>query len=187
MLYEIAKELDAAFKVQHVPFPVVFGPELVKNISSGREHVSIEYVINEKRDSVSPPKATHANPPVPFNLDQAVRLRIYARSNVGGATWANHSRRAKKVLRHALAELDIVVRVKRQNAMKFAGGGFVTLEDDKGTELFNGAVYELDFSIDSSVPRVNWEDEANDEVVLGTDFDLVHTVKVDDEIASGGP
>jgi hypothetical protein len=184
MLYEIAKELHAALKVQHVPFPVAFGFESAKLLSSAKEHIAIDYAVNEKRDSFAAPRATHKNPPALFNRDQAAKLHIYARSNVAGAAWNDHSRRAQKVLDHVLAELDVIVRVTRKNTLKLGGGGFVLLEDEKGTELFNGAVYELDFAIDRVVWRVTWEGNANDEAVLGTDFDLVHTVKVGDEVAS---
>lgn len=197
MIYTISKELSAALRAKEVPFLVIFGPEPTESVSSARERVVIEQPIDEKRDSVGGPKAVHPNPRMPLVRYQAVRIRIFAHSNVAGAQWHDHSERAEEVLDHVLAELDFIVR-GRKNVMSYSGGGFVALKDDKGTLVWNGAVYEQDVTIDRGIFRRTWSRASNEEVVIGTDVTIDNTVKVssepgpagepppDAEIASGG-
>jgi hypothetical protein len=198
MIYDIAKELAIALRAQNVPFPVVFGPEPTESTVSAKERVVIEQPIDEKRDSVEGPKATHPNPRMPLIRYQGCRVRIFARANMAGAAWHDHAERAEQVLDHVLAELDFIVRGRR-NTMNIGPGGFVSLRDERGTLVWNGAVYEFDLTIDRGVFRTNWAGDAREEVVIGTDVFIDNTVKVSNaappagtppagaEIASGGP
>lgn len=113
MLYAIAQELDASLRAQGVPFPVVFGPEATASNTSARERIVLEQPIDEKRDSVQPTRATHRNPSMPLIRLQATRVRIFARSNLAGAQWHDHAERAEQVLDHVLAELDALVRGRK--------------------------------------------------------------------------
>lgn len=197
MIYAIAKELGAALRAQEVPFHVVFGPESTEATMAARERVVIEQPIDEKRDAVGPPKAVHPNPRMPMVLHQAIRIRIFARANIAGAAWHDHAERAAEVLHRVLAEIDYIVRGRR-NAMTYGSGGFVTLKDEKGSLVWSGAVYEIDATIDCGVFRRKWAGEGRDEVVIGTDVEIVSTTKVsnapgdagtapgDAETASGG-
>ncbi len=186
MLYAISKELDAALKAQGVPFRVVFGPESTQSVDAARERIVLEQPHDEKRDSVVPPIALHRNPMMPLVRNQAARIRIFARSPIAGAKWNDHAERAEQVLDHVLAELDAIVR-GRKNALAIGGGGFVSLVDEKGSSVWGGAVYEFDFVVDRGVFRTNWKGEAREEVTIGTDVDLLPTtVKVSKELGPAG-
>lgn len=198
MIYTITQELAAALRAQKVPFLVVFGPEPTESIVSAKERIVIEQTIDEKRDTFGGPRATHPNPRMPLIRFQSARIRIFARANLAGAQWHDHAERAEQVLDHVMAELDFIVR-GRKNTMSFGPGGFVSLKDARGTLVWNGAVYEADIAIDRGIFRTTWTGEAAEEVVIGTDVFIDNTVKVSNapppagvppagaEIASGGP
>lgn len=197
MIYAIADELAAALRAQEVPFRVVIGPEPTMSGGASAERIVIWEPPDEKRDSVGAPKAVHRNPTMPFVLVQAARMRVYAQSTIAGARVQDHYRRARLAVSHAVAELDEIVR-KRKNTLTFGASGFVTLLDAKGSGVFAGAVYELDFFVDRACLRINWKGEAADEKVIGVDVTVESTTKVSNapgragtppdgaEIASGG-
>lgn len=170
MLYSIAQELEAALKAQGVPFSVIFGPEPTESVGT-RNRIVFEHVLDEKRDSVTAPKSTHVNPPVPLNRLQAARIRIFARSAKPGARWCEHAELVEHVLDHVQAELDHLVRA-RKNSLTFGAGGFVTPLDEKGAKVLSGAAYELDVTIDRAVFRRNWAGEAADEVTIGKEVSI---------------
>jgi hypothetical protein len=194
MLYAIAQELDANLRAQGVPFPVVFGPEATASTTAARERIVLEQPIDEKRDSIGPAKATHPNPRMPLIRLQAARVRIFARSSLAGAAWHDHAERAEEVLDHVLAELDFIVR-GRKNTLTVGASGFVSLADAHGSSVWSGAVYEFDLAVDRGIFRRTWAGDAREEVVIGTDVTLVSTTKVNNatgtmpngaETASGG-
>jgi hypothetical protein len=197
MMYQITRELDAALKRQGVPFPVVFGPEVTQSTGSTNERVVLEPFINDKRDTVGGPRASHPNPKMPRIRNQAARIRIFARSNLAGAAWHDHSERAEEVLDHLIVELDAIVRT-RGNTLSFGAGGFVVLVDDKDSLVWSGAVYEQDVVVDRGCFRRTWKGESATEVVIGVDVEIENVVKVsnapgaagtppvDAETASGG-
>jgi hypothetical protein len=197
MLYAIAQELGAALRAKGVPFPVVFGPEATSTVAiAPRERIVFEQPIGDKRDAIVPTKATHPNPRIPLNRLQAARIRVFARSSLAGAAWHDHAERAEAVLDHIVAELDAVIR-GRKNSIQFNGGGFVAAIDNEGSATWSGAIYELDFTVDRAVYRVTWAGEANEEVVIGDDVAIENVAKVsmggtagtppvDAETASGG-
>jgi len=174
MLYAIAKDLAAALKAQHVPIPVVFGPD-VDSVGID-ERIVIDYR-GLNADTIDPPTSQHFNPKMPWRRVQGGRIRIYARSPVDGAAWHDHAERAERILDHVVAELDAVVKVRR-NLLTFGPGGFVQLEDETGTEITAGAVYDLAFSVDRGIFRTTWEGGARGTVVIGVDVDLNSTTKV---------
>jgi hypothetical protein len=165
MIYAISRELAAALKKQGVPFPVVFGPE--PNVAGAAvERVVIEQPVDEKRDAIEAPRAAHPNPRMPLVRQQAVRVRIFARSPVAGAAWHDHAERAEDVLDHVLGELDTIVRGRR-NVIAYGSGGFVAPVDAKGSSVWGGAVYEIDLTIDRGVFRRTWTGAARPTVALG--------------------
>jgi len=185
MLYAVSQELDAALRAKGVPFRVVYGPEPAASVTAAGERIVIEQLIDEKRDSIVPTRATHLNPTMPLIRQQAGRVRIYARSSVGGAAWHDHAERAEQVLDHVLGELDAIVR-GRGNTMIMGPAGFVALVDAKGSSVWSGATYELDFAIDRGIFRRTWAGEAREEVVVGTDVDIVNTTKVSQATGAAG-
>lgn len=199
MIYGITRELDAAMRAQGVPFPTILGPEPTESTFAAKERVVVEQLIDEKRDAIEPVKALHPNPRMTNIRQQAIRIRIFARSNLAGAQWHDHAERAEHVLDHVLAELDVIVR-GRSNVITYGPGGFVSLRDERGTLVWNGAVYELDASVDRGVFRRTWSGEARPEVKIGPlpDVPIATTVKAsaapppagtppdNAEIASGG-
>lgn len=170
MLYSISQEVSAALKAKGIPFPVVFGPEPTESVGT-RNRIVFEYIIDEKRDSITAPKSTHVNPPVPLNRLQTARIRIFARSGQSGARWHEHADLAERVLDHVVAELDQVVR-GRKNSLSYGAAGFVSLLDEKGAKVLSGAAYELDVTIDRAVFRRNWAGEAADEVTIGKEVSI---------------
>lgn len=174
MLYAVARELYAALQAQHVPIPVVFGPD-VDSVGID-ERIVIDY-LGPNADSIEAATSQHLNPKMPLRRIQGGRLRVYARSAVDGATWHDHAERAERILDHVLAELDVVVK-KRRNVLAFGPGGFIKLQDETGTELTAGAVYELAFSVDRGIFRTTWEGGALGTVTIGVDVDLNSTTKV---------
>lgn len=165
MLYQIARELETALKAQHVPFPVVFGPQPSDDLYAGRERIVIDHR-GPGGDSFGPPKSQHLNPKMPLIRQQGARIRIYARSPLSGAAWHDHAERAEQVLDHVLAELDAIVR-HRKNTLTFGAGGFIEPEDAAGTETQAGAVYEFEVAIDRGVFRRTWEGDKRPEVTVG--------------------
>ncbi len=186
MLYAVAQELAAALRADGVPFPVVFGPEATASITAARERIVIEQPIGEKKDQIVAPKALQRNPMVTGCRMQATRIRIFARANVAGAAWHEHTERAEKVLDHVQASLVEIAKVRR-NEITWGAGGFIELADEKGSSVWNGAVYELDFTIDRGIFRLTWADRAGDEVVIGVDVEIVSRTKVSGNGAAGDP
>jgi len=185
MLYAISQELGAALREQGVPFPVIFGPEPASSLSAARERIVIEQPFGEKRDQTQPVKALHHNPTMRAVRIQGARIRIFARANLAGAQWHDHAERAEAALDHVQAELDVIVK-GRKNAITWGGGGFVALVDLEGSEVWSGAVYEQDFAIDRGVFRRTWAGEAQPERVIGTDVTIANTVKVSQATGPAG-
>jgi hypothetical protein len=183
MLYAIAKELGQALKAQGVPFPVVFGPEPSESLSAARERIVVEQPIGEKRDRIMSAKSVHHNPTMPLVRLQAATVRIFARANLAGAAWHDHAERAEEVLDHVLAELDQIVR-GRKNAWTFEAGGFLAMTDAEGSLVWSGAVYECDLTIDRGIFRRTWAGKGKDEVTIGEDVTLMTVVKVSREPGS---
>lgn len=178
MLYAIARELHAALQAQHVPIPVVFGPDVV---SVGiDERIVMDYA-GQNSDSIEGPTSQHFNPKMPLRLIQGGRIRIYARSPIDGAAWHDHTERAARVLSHVAAELDFIVK-KRRNVLAFGPCGFGRLEDEEGAEVTTGAIYDLTFTIDRAILRQSWEGDGLAEVAIGAGVGLKSTTKV-----SNGP
>jgi hypothetical protein len=185
MIYAIAKELGAALRAQGVPFPVIFGPESSDPVTASRERIVIEQPINEKRDTTAASKAVHPNPAMPAIRLQAVRIRIFARANIAGAAWHDHAERAEDVLDRVQAELDAIVR-GRKNAIAWGAGGFVAYADENGSATWGGALYEQDLTIDRGVFRRAWTGAAHEEVVIGTDVTIANTTKVSQATGPAG-
>lgn len=186
MLYAIARELETALRAQHVPIPVVFGPEPAESIGTGRERIVFEYA-GQGADSIAPPKTQHPNPRMPLIRNQGARVRIFARANVSNATWHEHAERGEQILDHVLAELDAIVR-RRKNAITYGSGGFIELLDAEGSLVWSGAVYELDVAIDRGVFRKTWEGDKRPEAVIGGagGVTLTSTTKVSDDLGPAG-
>lgn len=185
MLYAIALELDAALKAQHVPFPVVFGPERAEDLYVGQDRIVVEHR-GPGADSFDPTRATHPNPRMPLVRQQGARIRIYARSNLSGAGWHDHAELAEQVLDHVLAELDYIVR-GRKNVMTLGAGGFVEPDDAKGSETPGGAVYELELAIDRGIFRRTWEGAKRPEATVGPGgVTITSTTKASNKLGPAG-
>lgn len=184
MLYAISRELDAALKAQHVPIPVVFGPDITA--VGIDERIVIDYR-GPSADSIEGPISVHRNPQMPMRRVVGATLRIYARAGFTGAAWHDHAERAEKILDHVLCELDAITR-KRRNALTWGAGGFIVLEEEDGAELTAGAVYELAFEVDRGVYRTTWEGDAREEIKIGPppDVPIVSTTKVSDDPPPAG-
>jgi hypothetical protein len=185
MLYAISQELAEALDAKGVPFPVFFGPDPSTPITASRERIVIEQPFGEKRDQTQPAKAVHHNPSMRAVRIQAARIRIFARSSLAGARWHDHAERAEEVLDHVQASLDVIVR-GRKNAIAWAGGGFVELVDANGSEVWSGAVYEQDFSVDRGVFVRTWAGEAHGEVTIGEGVEIVNVVKASNATGAAG-
>jgi hypothetical protein len=184
MLYSIARELEAALKAKHVPFPIVFGPERSEAVATNNRIV-FEHG-GPGADSYTPPLATHRNPKMHFNCMQGVRLRIFARSPMSNAGHHDHTGLADQVRDAVLCELDVIVRT-RKNTWTQGPGGYVPLEDAGASSGFGGVIYELTFSIDRGIERRTWEGaKERDEVEIGTDVTITSTTKVSDEPGAAG-
>lgn len=187
MLYAISQELGLALKAQGVPFPVVhaLGSEPAASVTAGRERVVLVEPIDKRGDQILPPRGTHPNPMMPARSTDAGILRIYARSSLSGAVGHDHADRARLVRDHVIAELDAIVR-GRKNVLAWGAGGLTTLDDAEGSTVWGGAVYELEFTIDRGVFRRTWAGKAHDEVVIGTDVAIVNTTKVSSALGAAG-
>lgn len=185
MLYAISQELALALKVQGCPLPVVFGPEPTASLSAARERIVIERPIGDKRDQTMPPRGTHPNPKMPLVRLQAATLRIFAKSSLAGAAWHDHAERAEQVFDQVQAELDAIVR-GRKNVLSWGSSGFVELVDAAGSSVWSGAVYEADIAIDRGIFRRTWKGDAQEEVTIGTDVSIVNTIKVSNLTGQAG-
>lgn len=168
MLYAIARELGDALKAQGVPFPVVFalGREPTDSIGTARERIVFEQKLDQKSDQIVPIVGVHKNARMPFVRQQAATIRIFARSSASGAKSNEHAERAEQVLDHVLAELNEIVRARR-NALACGASGFVSLADEKGASAYSGAIYELDITIDRGVYRTTWAGDKRPEATFG--------------------
>lgn len=184
MLYQIARQLDEALKAQHVPFPIVFGPQPTDEITSARERIVLQHR-GAGADTFAPPTSKQTNPEMPFIRHQGAQILIYARANVTGATWHEHTERAEHVLDHVLAELDQIVRI-RKNTMRLGAGGFIELTDAAGSPVKGVAVYSLDLTIDRGVFKRTWEGRVREEVVVGEDVTIVNVVKASNALPPAG-
>jgi hypothetical protein len=184
MLYPIARQLDDALKAQHVPFRVIFGPEPAASLTSAAERIVMQHR-GAGSDTFAPPTSKQTNPEMPFIRHQGATLLIYARSNVLGATWHDHTERAEHVLDHVLAELDQIVRI-RKNTMRLGAGGFIDPPDATGSDVRGVAIYSLDFTIDRGVFKRTWEGRVREEVVIGDDVTIVNVTKVSNAAPPAG-
>jgi hypothetical protein len=184
MLASICRELDLALKGQHVPFPVVFGPERSDSVSSAYGRVVIEHL--PRGDSFEPPIGTHPNPKVHFIRWQGARLRLYARSNVAHARHENHTAIADKAIDAIMSELAVCVRARKNRIRVDPGAGLIPLEDAAASQTWGGVVYEVTFAIDRACERRTWEGEAAEEVTIGEDVTLTSTTKVSADLGPAG-
>ena len=185
MLYSISRELEAALKAQHVPFPVFFGPPRSDTVVPNNRIVVD--VGGPGSDTFTPPLATHRNPKMHFNASDAATLRIYARAPVANAAYQDHVGLALRVRESVLCELDVIVKVRKNTWQRGPGGFEPPLEDAKGSSTPGGVVYLLTFSIDRGIERRTWEGaKEREEVVIGTDVSIVTTTKVSDEPGPAG-
>lgn len=185
MIYDITVALKADFEAKGAPVRVLYGPEPTESISAARERVVIWEPIDEKRDSVQGPKATHPNPRAPHVILQACRLRIFSQSTTAGAQWHEHVDRARQIQVHTVAGLNRIVR-GRKNAITWGPGGFITLKDSDGKPLWSGAVYELDFYVDHGVPDFTWKGEGADTATIGVDVEIENVTKVSAKPGAAG-
>jgi hypothetical protein len=185
MIYDLTLALKANFEAKGAPVRVVYGPEPTESISAARERVVIWEPLDEKRDSVQGPKATHPNPRQPRVLVQSCRLRVFSQSTTAAALWHEHVDRARQILVHTIAGLDRIVR-GRKNTITWGPGGFVSLVDSAGKPLWSGAVYELDFYVDHGVPDWTWKFEGADTATIGTDVEIENVTKVSAKPGAAG-
>jgi hypothetical protein len=184
MLAAITDQLAVALAAQGVPFPVVFGPESSEDLYSTTDRIVVQY--DDDGDTFETPKGTHPNPRMPLVCWQGVQILIYARSNVSNAGWRDHSRLANQVRGHVLAELDYLVRA-RKNFIQYGAGRFVTPQDAAGSAVFGGAVYEIKLSIDRGIERRTWAGEARPTVKIGPGgVAVTSTTKASDEPGAAG-
>jgi hypothetical protein len=184
MLAAITDELAAALKVQGVPFPVVFGPESTQDLYAASDRIVVEY--DEDGDTFETPRGSHPNPRMPLRCWQGVRIRIYARANEANAGWRDHSRLANQVRQHVLAELDYLVRA-RKNFIQYGSGKFLTPLDAAGSAVFGGAVYEIKLSIDRGIERRTWAGAARPMVLIGPGgVAIKSTTKASDDPGAAG-
>jgi len=181
MLYAIALELGAALKAQKVPYPVVFGPENAEDLYVGQDRIVFEHR-GKGADSFEMARGTHPNPRSTHRMQQGAVIRIYARSSVSNAAWHDHSELALQVLTHVVAELDHIVRGRR-NVLTMGAGGFIEPDDAKGSETPGGAVYELELDIDRGIERRTW---AGEKRPLAAGVTMTSTTKVSDELGPAG-
>lgn len=186
MLYQIALELEAALKAQGVPFPVVFGPEPAKDLFAATDRIVFEHR-GPGADSFEVTRATHPNPRSTYRRQQGAVIRIYARAGDSNATWHEHAELAEKVLDHVIAELDFIVRGRR-NVLSLGAGGFIEPEDATGSSVPGGAVYELLLEIDRGIERRKWDGSARPTVTIGPppDVPITSTTKVSATLGPAG-
>lgn len=171
MIHEIGKELAEALAAKGVPFKVV-DAERTAPTSAARERIVIERI--DGADSFGSVVSQHRNPRCVMTRVIAVRLRIFAQATRSGATYPEHERRADAVLDAVLVALADIMRARNAKPWLPDGGGFVELDDEKGTlgGSRSGAVYELRFTVPRAVNDTTWTGtgEAGDgapEVPLG--------------------
>lgn len=185
MLYQIALELEAALKAQKVPFPVFFGPQPADDIYAAQDRIVFEHR-GPGADSFEVTRGTHPRPRSTYRRQQGAVIRIYARSGNANATWHEHAELAEQVLDHVVAELDFIVRGRR-DVLTLGAGGFVEPDEAKGSETPGGAVYELSLDIDRGIERRTWAGEARPTVTVGPGGPAIKsTTKASDELGPAG-
>jgi hypothetical protein len=185
MLYAIAQELAAALQLQGVPFPVVFGPEPADDLYAAADRIVIQYR-GPGADSFESMRGSHPNPRSTYRRQQGAVIRIYARASESNATWHEHAELAEKVLDHVIAELDYIVRGRR-NVLTLRAGGFIEPEDAKGSAIAGGAVYELELAIDRGIERRTWAGAKRPEATIGpSGVTIKSSTKASDELGAAG-
>lgn len=184
MLYQIALELGAALRTQGVPFPVVYGPEPATDLYAAKGD---RIVVEHRPDSFDSARGTHPNPRSTYRRQQGVMVRIFARAGDANATQHEHEELAEQVLDHVVAELDYLVRARR-NLLTLRGGEFVEPDDSKGSEVPAGAVYELELTIDRGIERRTWAGAARPTATIGGTggVTVTSTTKASDEPGAAG-
>lgn len=159
MIYEITRELAAELTAKGVPYPVIYGPE-----RAPRPMVDPRIVVERNRDASDEFGAPHkrAANPVMFGVRWlACVATIFAKSNLEGAGTHDHERQADQLVDRFTVALHKVVRVRcnqyRITSAKLLSAAELKLE---GLELWQGAVYRLEFSIERGVEDVTWQGAA---------------------------
>lgn len=167
MLHEIGKELGAFLASKGVPFVVIDGPERTGTTTFARERIVIEHDV-EGGDEFGNVLSQRPNPQQKAVRIFGAKITIYAQAPASGAQTYEHRRRAEHVLDSVLVGLDAVVR-GRKNTLKLKSGRFdpKPTADLAKSEVANGAVYELKFSVDRGVRDVTWAGAAHAETPLG--------------------
>ncbi len=170
MLHAIAAELTTALATRDVPFKVHYSdaPE-----ASGISWLRI--VLDEDMDagdSFSAPSCQHRNPPSVGTLAVGAVFRIWAVSEVRGATAHNHRAMARQMLDHLLVALDQVGK-SRVNVWRWKSGKFLKPEAIDpllaGMRNISGVVYELRGTFDRGVFGKTWQGEIQPTVTVGPD------------------
>lgn len=190
MLHAIAKELETALKAKHVPFPVYheFGDEPAASTYVARERIVLVEPVDAKGDAYAPATSVHKNPRMPSRCIDGAVIRIFAKSPKQGAVGHDHIDRARMIRTHVIIELENVVRTRR-NEIKFGPMGAVGLKDAAGSNVWSGAVYEIEFSVDRGNEARTWEGDAPEEVEIGNTppaVPITSTTFVSDEPGPAG-
>lgn len=167
MLAAITDQLRDKLSDRGVPYPVVYGPERMRQTPSTTSHIT---VMRDRAvgDVFAGPKSNAQNPNVIQSLQIGAKCRIYAHSTKSGANVWDHERLADAVLDQVVLALrDIVTPRKNFWTLKTARMVTPAEAGEPDLERWPGVIYELKFSVHRAVLDIDYAGESADEATMG--------------------
>lgn len=172
LLHDIGVELQAYLRANGCPLAVVDGPEQ-PTTTWGRERIVLEHDVDAKA-SFADPRGLHNNAKHRRTASDPLKVSIYVRSVLPGASPFEHRTRAMSVRDVVIVGMEVVART-RVNRWDPTSGGFFTPPDLADTEKPGGAAYQILSTYQSPIRAVTFVGEARPE---GTVAAFSSTTKV---------
>lgn len=163
MIYEMATDLQAKLTAQAFPTLLEYGPRRLA-VEAWHDHLVIVERDREATDQLAPVNGQQTNPRRYCNRQLAVKITVYARSNLDNARINEHERECEQIvdaLVVALAEWGTEARARLGSVdATITESRYLKLSEVPEAETWPGVVYVLKLRVGHGVYKRTYEGAA---------------------------